>query len=94
MQLLITGFKRLHFVMTQIFNNKGEVPLRREEKTSLYIHLRTFGLECDTMASKNVTLSVNVELYDRYREFCKKKGLLTSRQFEIMMEKQMEEEGI
>lgn len=44
------------------------------------------------MASKNVTLSVNAELYDRYREFCKKKGLLISRQFEIMMEKQMDEE--
>lgn len=25
-------------------------------------------------------------LYDKNREFCKKKGLLTSRQFEIMME--------
>jgi len=44
------------------------------------------------MPSKNVTLSVNAELYDRYREFCKKKGLLISRQFEIIMEKQLEEE--
>jgi len=44
------------------------------------------------MSSKNVTLSVNAELYDRYREFCKKKGLLISRQFEIMMEKQMKED--
>ncbi len=43
------------------------------------------------MASKNVTLSVNEELYDKYREFCKKKGLLLSRQFEIMMEMQMDE---
>lgn len=45
------------------------------------------------MPSKNVTLSVNEELYDNYREFCKKKGRLISRQFEIMMEEQMAEEG-
>jgi len=44
------------------------------------------------MVSKNVTLSVNAELYDRYKKFCKKKGLLISRQFEIMMEEQMESE--
>ena len=41
------------------------------------------------MESKNVTLRVNSELYDNYREFCKKKGLLISRQVEIMMEEQM-----
>jgi hypothetical protein len=43
------------------------------------------------MAAKNITLSVEEEIYDKYREFCKKKGLLVSRQFEIMMEKQMKE---
>ena len=41
------------------------------------------------MESKNITLRVNSELYDKYREFCKKKGLLMSRQFEIMMEEQL-----
>ncbi|MBU0459762.1 MAG: hypothetical protein KJ771_03055 [Nanoarchaeota archaeon] len=41
------------------------------------------------MESKNVTLRVNSELYDKYREFCKKKGLLMSRQVEIMMEEQL-----
>ena len=41
------------------------------------------------MESKNITLRVKSELYDKYREFCKKKGLLISRQFEIMMEKQL-----
>lgn len=44
------------------------------------------------MASKNVTLSVDEELYDKYRDFCKKKGWLISRQFEIMMEEQMGDE--
>ena len=43
------------------------------------------------MESKNITLRVNSELYDKYRNFCKKKGLLVSRQVEIMMEKQMKE---
>jgi len=41
------------------------------------------------MTSKNVTLSVDEDLYNKYREFCKKKGLLISRQFEIMIEEQM-----
>jgi len=41
------------------------------------------------MDTKNITLKVNSELYEKYREYCKKKGLIVSRQFEIMMEKQM-----
>jgi len=41
------------------------------------------------MASRNVTLRIESELYDKYREFCKRKGLLVSRQFEIMIEEQM-----
>jgi len=41
------------------------------------------------MPSKNVILNVNEDLYDRYRKFCKKKGWVMSRQFEIMMEEQM-----
>jgi len=45
------------------------------------------------MESKNITLRVNSDLYDKYREFCKKKGLLISRQVEIMMESQLRGEG-
>ena len=41
--------------------------------------------------SKNITLRVNSDLYDKYRELCKKKGLLISRQVEIMMEEQFKE---
>ena len=44
------------------------------------------------MDSKNITLRVNSKVYDRYREFCKKKGLLVSRQVEIMMEQQLRKE--
>ena len=43
------------------------------------------------MQSKNITLRVNSELYDKYKALCKKKGLLLSRQFEILMEKQLNE---
>ena len=44
------------------------------------------------MDSKNITLRVNSDLYEKYREYCKKKGLLVSRQFEIIMEEQLKEE--
>ena len=38
------------------------------------------------MPSKSVTLKVDSDIYDKYRDFCKKKGIVVSRQFEIMME--------
>jgi hypothetical protein len=41
------------------------------------------------VSSKNVTLRVNEKIYNRYRDFCKDKGWLISRQFEIMMEEQL-----
>ena len=41
------------------------------------------------MNSKNITLRVDSDLYETYRNYCKKKGLIVSRQFEIMMEKQL-----
>lgn len=41
------------------------------------------------MPAKNITLNVDEKLYDKYREFCKKKGWIISRKFEIMMEEQM-----
>jgi len=51
--------------------------------------MQTFTCECDNMPSRNVTLRVDSDLYDKYKELCKKKGLLISRQFEIMMEEQL-----
>ena len=44
--------------------------------------------------SKNITLKVNSKVYDKYREYCKKKGLIVSRQFEIAMEEQLRKEGL
>jgi hypothetical protein len=42
--------------------------------------------------SKNITLRVNSDLYTKYRKFCKHKGILISRQVEIMMEEKLERE--
>ena len=44
------------------------------------------GFECDKMPLKNVTLNVNEDSYNNYQGFCKKKGWIMSRQFEIMIE--------
>jgi hypothetical protein len=43
------------------------------------------------MSSKNVTLNVDEALYNKYKAFCKKKGWIISRQFEIMMEEHLGE---
>jgi len=40
--------------------------------------------------SKNITLPVNFELYDKYRQYCKKEGWIVSRQFEKLMECHLE----
>lgn len=42
------------------------------------------------MVTKNITLKVDSNLYDKYRAFCKKKGWIVSRKFEIMMENHMQ----
>ena len=46
------------------------------------------------MDAKNVTLKVNSKIYDNYKELCKQKGLIISRQFEILMEEQLKKEGV
>jgi phage/plasmid-associated DNA primase len=38
---------------------------------------------------RNVTLLVDGELYDKYRKQCKNEGILVSRQFEKLMEKEL-----
>lgn len=43
------------------------------------------------MATKNITLKVKSNIYDKYRSLCKKKGWIVSRQVEIMMENQLGE---
>lgn len=41
------------------------------------------------MADKNITLKVNSKTYEEYKEYCKVKGLVVSRQVEIFMEEQL-----
>jgi phage/plasmid-associated DNA primase len=41
---------------------------------------------------KNVTLYLNTTLYDKYVEYCKKEGLMLSRQIEKFIEGQMKDE--
>ncbi|MEM4270608.1 MAG: hypothetical protein QXO70_00775 [Candidatus Pacearchaeota archaeon] len=46
-----------------------------------------------TNNNKNVTLSVDSEIYDKYSEYCKKNGLIISKRFEIFMQKELKESG-
>jgi hypothetical protein len=41
------------------------------------------------MDARNITLKVNSDVYDAYKQLCKDKGLIISRQFEIFMENQL-----
>jgi len=38
------------------------------------------------MQTKNITLKVDVDLYEKYRKLCKKEGWIVPRQFEKFME--------
>jgi hypothetical protein len=44
------------------------------------------------MVSKNITLKVDEKIYLAYKEYCKKKGLVISRQFEIFVEHELSKE--
>lgn len=46
------------------------------------------------MGSKNITLKVDEKLYNAYKELCKKKGLIISRQFEIFAEEKLKNNNI
>lgn len=41
------------------------------------------------MSQKNVTLSLNTEVYEKYKEFCKKNAVALSRSIEVFMENQI-----
>ncbi len=43
------------------------------------------------MAQKNVTLSLHEHVYEKYRVYCRKKGIALSRSIEIFMEDQLNE---
>ncbi|MBI2101966.1 hypothetical protein HYT53_05135 [Candidatus Woesearchaeota archaeon] len=42
------------------------------------------------MAKRTISLSVEEEIYDEYRKFCEKKGIILSKQFENFMAEELE----
>jgi len=46
------------------------------------------------MGSKNITLKVDSKIYDLFRDRCKKKGLIVSKQVEFFIEESLRKEGI
>ncbi len=42
------------------------------------------------MERKIISLSVDKDIYNQYREYCRSKGLILSRQVEIFMKKELE----
>jgi len=44
------------------------------------------------MVQKNVTLSLDEETYEDYKDFCKKNAIALSRSIEVFMEEKMKEE--
>jgi len=51
-----------------------------------------WGVEMEDNQKKNVTLYLNSVLYDKYVEYCKKEGLMLSRQIEKFIEEQLKNE--
>ncbi len=41
------------------------------------------------MAKKTVSLSVEEEIYEEYRRYCKEKGIILSKQFENFMAEEL-----
>ena len=45
------------------------------------------------MVQRNVTLSLDKEVYESYKEFCQKNAIALSRSIEVFMEERMEEKN-
>lgn len=41
------------------------------------------------MTNKRVTLSVDSKIYDEYKKYCKEKGIILSKQFELFMKEKI-----
>lgn len=44
------------------------------------------------MVQKNVTLSLNENIYEKYKDFCKKNAIALSRSVEVFMEVKIKKE--
>ncbi|MBW2989631.1 hypothetical protein KY358_04920 [Candidatus Woesearchaeota archaeon] len=45
------------------------------------------------MPKKKVTLSIDSDIYDRYRDHCEENAIMLSKKIEIFMRKELEEDG-
>lgn len=45
------------------------------------------------MGKKRVTLFVDSDTYDEFKEFCDKNGLVLSKRFEMFMEEELKKRG-
>jgi len=52
-----------------------------------------FGVLKMSSNKKNVTIHIDCSLYDKYSEYCKKEGLVLSRQIEKFIEKELAKNG-
>jgi hypothetical protein len=41
------------------------------------------------MANKRVTLSVDPEIYGKYKKYCEERGIILSKQFELFMKEEI-----
>jgi len=46
-------------------------------------------MNCVKIGKKRVTLFVNSEIYEKYKQYCEKNGLILSKRFEIFMENEL-----
>ena len=45
------------------------------------------------MVKKTIALSIEESIYDKYKEFCNKKGNILSKQVELFMEQELKKAG-
>ena len=61
-------------------------------KIYILLHLHTFVFIWGVMVQKNVTLSLDEGVYEKYREYCKKNAVALSRSIEVFMEERVKKE--
>ena len=45
------------------------------------------------MGKKTVSLSIDEEVYEKYRKYCEERGIILSKQVELFMQKELEKNG-
>jgi len=45
------------------------------------------------VGKKTVSLSIDKEIYEKYRKYCEEKGIILSKRVELFMQKELEKNG-